>query len=158
MTAMLGLNPFEMRVNPGGDDTTKLGDSSLRWSVVYAVTPTINTSDEREKQDVVELDEVERRVAVRLKGLIKKFRWKDAVARKGEAARVHVGVIAQEVLAAFKAEGLDPMRYAIVCYDEWEAELEVMDKDGNVTIPARAAGNRYGIRYEELLAFIIAAL
>lgn len=44
------------------------------------------------------------------------------------------------------------MRYGIVCYDEWEAEL---DENGN---EVRSAGNRYGVRYEELLAFMIAAL
>lgn len=59
--------------------------------------------------------------------------------------------MAQEVMAAFQSEGLDPLRYSIICYDEWDAEL---DEDGN---EVRPAGNRYGVRYEELLAFIIAA-
>jgi hypothetical protein len=44
------------------------------------------------------------------------------------------------------------MRYGIVCYDEWDAR---QDEDGNEIAPA---GNRYGIRYDELLAFIISAL
>lgn len=158
MTAMLVLNPFEVSVTPGADNTTKLGEAALRWSVVYAATGTINTSDAREKQQIRSLSDAENAVAVRLKSLIKAFKFNDAVQAKGDAARIHVGVIAQEVIAAFKAEGLDASRYAIVCYDEWEAEPEVMDKDGNVTIPARVAGNRYGVRYEELLAFIISAL
>jgi hypothetical protein len=137
---------------PGADDTYSLGASGLRWTTVYATTPTINTSDERQKQDIAGLDAAEKRVAITLKGLVKKFRFKDAVAAKGDAARIHVGVIAQEVMAAFQAESLDPMRYGIVCYDEWEAEL---DDEGN---EVRPAGNRYGVRYEELLAFIISAL
>ena len=61
-------------------------------------------------------------------------------------------MIAQEVMAAFQAEGLDAARYSLLCYDRWDAEL---DKNGN---EVRPAGDRYGIRYEELLAFIIAAL
>jgi hypothetical protein len=137
---------------PTTDNTKFLGLPAARWSTVFAGTGTINTSDEREKQDIETLDEAEKRVAIALKSLVKKFRFKDAVQAKGDGARIHVGVIAQEVVAAFQAEGLDPVRYAMVCYDEWDAEL---DEDGN---EVRPAGNCYGIRYDELLAFIIAAL
>jgi hypothetical protein len=154
--------------SPGDDDAKTLGRSSYRWSVVYATTPTINTSDERKKQDIAALDEAERRVAVAVKGLIKKFRFREAVNKKGEAARIHVGVIAQEVIQAFQAEGLDAMRYGIVCYDQWDAETAittpVVDADGHKTgevktiRAARPAGDCYGVRYEELLAFIISAL
>jgi hypothetical protein len=129
-----------------------LGSAFWRWGTVFAVTGTINTSDEREKQDIAVLDEAEKRVAQSLKGLVKKFRFKDAVSKKGDAARIHVGVVAQEVANAFQAENLNPMRYGIVCYDEWEAEI---DEEGH---EIRPAGNRYGVRYEELLAFIIAAM
>ena len=143
---------------PIPDNSTSLGTSGYRWTTVFATTGTINTSDVREKQDIAELDEAERRVAIALKGLVKKYRWKDAVARKGDGARIHVGVIAQEVMAAFEDEGLDPMRYAIVCYDEWDAMPEELGDNGEILIAARPAGNRYGIRYDQLLAFIIAAL
>lgn len=148
----LQLNPLGGGVVIGGnlfpttDNTLTLGSASNRWSVVYAGTGTINTSDEREKQNISDLEIAEKRVAFALKGLIKKFRFKDAVEDKDSGARIHIGVIAQEVIVAFQAEGLDPMRYAIVCYDEWEATDE------------KPAGNRYGVRYEELLAFIISAL
>ena len=81
----------------------------------------------------------------------------EEVAAKGDAARIHVGVIAQEVADAFRAEGLDPMRYAIICYDEWLDSDAVTEGDTVVT-PARKAGNRYGVRYEELLAFIVSAM
>jgi hypothetical protein len=137
---------------PAADGTQPLGGASNRWSEVFAASGTINTSDEREKQDVAALDAAELRVAVALKGLVKKYRFKDAVKSKRDAARIHVGVIAQEVVAAFAAEGLDANSYALLCYDEWEAEV---DADG---AEVKAAGSRYGIRYEELLAFIIAAL
>lgn len=141
---VVGLTGHALR--PNSDNAQTLGTASERWSVVYAGTGTINTSDEREKQDIADLEAAEKRVALALKGLIKKFRFKDAVEAKGDGARIHVGVIAQEVMAAFQAEALDPMRYGVVCYDEWEATEE------------RSAGNRYGVRYEELFAFIISAL
>ena len=143
---------------PFPDNSISLGTSGYRWTTVFATTGTINTSDVREKQDIAEIDEAERRVAAALKGLVKKFRWKDAVQAKGDGARIHVGVIAQEVMAAFEAEALDPMCYAIVCYDEWDAMPEELGDNGEILRAARPAGNRYGIRYDQLLAFIIAAL
>jgi hypothetical protein len=154
--AQIGLNSGAARlligrggtatVEPFADNTHSLGTATYRFSVVYAGTGTINTSDEREKQDIAALDAAEKRVAVALKGLVKKFRFKDAVQAKGDGARIHVGVIAQEVIAAFAAEGLDATDYGLLCHDQWDAEDD------------RPAGDRYGIRYEELLAFIIASL
>lgn len=143
---------------PMVDGTPSLGGASNRWNTVYATTGTINTSDAREKQQVRSLSDAENAVAVRLKSLIKAFKFNDAVKAKGDAARIHVGVVAQEVIAAFEAEGLDANRYAIICYDEWDAADEILSEEGNVISPAREAGNRYGVRYEELLAFIISTL
>jgi hypothetical protein len=137
---------FGGTIYPSVDNSKSCGLASNRWSVVYAGTGTINTSDECQKQDIEDLSDAELRVATSLKSLVKKFRFRDAVQAKGDDARIHVGVIAQEVIAAFQAEGLDPMRYGIVCYDQWDATDD------------EPADDRYGIRYEELLAFIIAAL
>jgi len=128
------------------DNGISLGTAARRWSVVYAGTGTINTSDLKTKQDIEPLNEAEKRVAIAIRGLVKKFRFKDAVAQKGDAARIHVGVIAQEVAQAFEDEGLDAHKYGILCYDEWEADEN------------QPAGNRYGVRYEELLAFIVASM
>jgi len=111
---------------PGSDGVQNCGFPSYRWDVVYAATGTINTSDARSKQDIQDLDEAERRVALAAKGLLKKYRLRDAVAKKGDAARWHFGVIAQELAAAFEDEGLDPWRYGVLCWDEWwSAEVEI---------------------------------
>lgn len=126
---------------PLADNTNSLGTGGSRWSVVYAGTGAINTSDETLKQDIKSLDEKELAVAKIIKGLIKKFKFKDAVIAKGDEARIHVGVIAQEVQSAFEAEGLDANNYALFCSDILE--------DGTA---------RLGIRYDELLAFVIASL
>ena len=149
---------FGGNIYPATDDAKSCGLVTNRWSVVYAANGTIQTSDAREKQDAENLSDAERKVALALKGLIKKFRFKSAVEKKGDAARIHVGVLVQEVIAAFRVEGLDPMRYGIVCYDKWDARPEEIDEDGIVVRPALEAGDRYGIRYDQLLAFIIAAL
>jgi hypothetical protein len=137
---------------PQHDGVSKLGKPGFKWDTVYAATGTINTSDERSKQDIQELTETERAVATELKGMIRTFRFKSAVAKKEENARIHVGVVAQQVKAVFEAHGLDPARYALFCYDEWP---ESKNPETDVVTPA---GNAYGIRYEELLAFIISAL
>jgi hypothetical protein len=136
----------------GADNLQTLGSATNRWSEVFAVTGVINSSDKRDKQDIEELSEAELRVAASLKSLIKKFRFKDAFQQKGDDARVHIGIIVQEVITAFEAEGLDPMRYGIICYDKWDAEL---NEDGK---EVKSAGDRYSVRYEELLAFIISAI
>lgn len=139
------------------DAASDLGTSSGRWGTVYAATGTISTSDARSKMDIEEISDAERRVAIAVKKLVRKYRFRDAVAEKGEAARIHFGAVAQDVIAAFEAEGLDPMAYGMVCYDEWESTPEEVDEDGNVVSPGIEAGDRYSLRYDELLAFIISA-
>jgi len=132
---------FTGNFRPVPDGSVNLGGPSNRWSTVYATTGTINTSDREAKQDIADLDAAEKRVALRIKGLVKKFKFKDAAAEKGSKARTHVGVIAQDVAAAFEAEGLDATHYGVFCVDVLE--------DGS---------SRYGVRYEELAMFILGAL
>ncbi|MCP1601414.1 hypothetical protein J2S82_003371 [Aeromonas caviae] len=110
---------FQNAVTPGADNTQPLGDVVNRWAQLYAGTATINTSDMREKTPPRELLEAERRAAQKVRGLIRAYKLIDAVAEKGEAARWHFGVMAQEVITAFEDEGLNPFTYGIVCYDEW---------------------------------------
>jgi hypothetical protein len=145
---------------PAVDNTQQLGTAAFRWSEVFAGAPAINTSDEREKQDIQDIDAA----ALRAWGKVNyaKFRFKDAVAEKGDGARWHIGVIAQQVKAAFESEGLDAFAYGLLCYDEWpDMYDDVYDTEGKPTgqkVLVLAAGNRYGIRYEEALALECAFL
>jgi len=151
---------FKGHILPFTDNTYNLGSASFRFATVYAATGAINTSDERSKQDIQIIDDVEKRVAGHIKGLIKKFRFKDAVVEKGNKARVHFGVIAQEVADAFKAEGLDANCYGLFCYDEWhEVDGQSVEADDLGQYPEGAVKkDRYGIRYDELLCFVIGAM
>lgn len=126
---------------PGPDNARTLGNGAHRWSVVYAATGTINTSDAATKCDVTGFTDAEKRVALNLKTKIKKFRFKEAVGAKGDLARTHFGVIAQEVEAAFAAENLNASDYGVFCSDVLE--------DGTT---------RLGVRYDELFAFILGAM
>jgi hypothetical protein len=139
-------------VEAGTDNAYTLGTSGRRWTEVFATNGTINTSDERSKEQVRSISDAEHLVAQSLKQSLKAFKFSDAVIKKGDGARIHIGVIAQEVKSIFEANGLDAHDYSLFCYDEWEAEY---GKDGNEINPA---GNSFGIRYDELLAFIISSL
>jgi hypothetical protein len=89
------------------------------------------------------------------------YQWNDAVAEKGEdGARLHFGVRAQAVWAIMADEGLaDPVgigadptsRHAFLCWDRWAEER---DAEGRIV---RAAGERFGIRPDQLALFLIAA-
>jgi hypothetical protein len=144
------------------DDACDLGHPSARWDDVRATNGTIQTSDRNEKQDIEELSDAEKRVAVVAKGLMRKFRWKDKVAEKGDDARTHFGII---------AEGLDASKYAMFCSDTWwYVDEKFTDDDGKeqtrtITYLSEEEApkdaikkTRLGVRYSELLAFIISAI
>ncbi len=135
------------------DNVYDVGHPSYRWDDIYATNGTIQTSDFNEKQDIASLTATEMLVGARISALFKTFRWKDSVAEKGDNARTHTGVIAQDVQAAFTAEGLDAGDYALFISSTWwehdvdvpavEAVAEVTDEDGNVTTEAVEAVDAY---------------
>jgi len=140
------IRPANMTTNTTRDNQIDLGESGARFDDIYATNGTINTSDRNEKQDIEELSEAEQRVAVACKSLMRKFRWINSVEEKGDDARIHFGIIAQDLQAAFEAEGLDAGRYAMFIHSTWTDEETGEER------------SRMGVRYSELLAFIIAAI
>jgi len=149
-------------VQPHNDGASSCGIATNRWSDVYAVNPVINTSDGNQKQQVADLTAQEKAVATSIKSLIKTFKFNDSVAAKGDGARIHVGVIAQEVQSAFEAQGLDASRYGLFCSDTWyEVDGKAQNGAGDYYTkdePNAVQVTQLGIRYDELLAFVIAAL
>ena len=147
---------------PFADNTTSLGYSTRRWTTVYATTALINTSDATEKQQITDLTTAELATAKAIKGLIKSFKFNDAVAKKGDGARIHIGVIAQDVQKAFTDNGLDANKYGIFCSDTWyEVNGSATDEnDAHYTAssPNAIQVTKLGVRYEELLAFVISAI
>jgi hypothetical protein len=139
------IEPFNTTNTNVRDALIDLGSSGARFKDIYATNGTIQTSDRNEKQDIEALTDAETRVAVAAKGLLRKFRWQSAVEEKGDEARIHFGIIAQDLQDAFTAEGLDAGDYAMFISDTWT------DDDG-------VEQTRLGVRYSELLAFIIAAI
>jgi hypothetical protein len=141
--ARLTLDP-NGNLFPFADNAVTLGASSNRWSVVYSATGTINTSGAATKTGTRALDAAEIAAAKTLAANLRVFQFVDAVAKKGaDKARWHAGMIYEEVVAAFEAQGLDPMRYGIVCRD---------------ADPSNPGEFILGLRYDELAQFVMAGL
>ncbi len=161
-TSRLLLTANGTALHPSADDTMSLGLSVNRMTVIYATTGTINTSDAREKTDVVELNLDEINAAKQLSKEIGTYKWLTSIQAKGDDARLHIGMTVQRAIEIMEDNNLDPMAYGFICYDEWAAveEETVTDEDGNIQIitPAVEAGNRYGFRYDQLNMFIAAGL
>ena len=163
------------------DNTVSVGSASYRWTTIYATTGAINTSDARAKTKVRTLEDAEVEAAKAFSKEIGIFHWLDAVAKKGDKARKHVGFTVQRAIEIMEAHGLDPMAYAFICHDVWgdefkehpaiaavEAKDAVLDEDGNLIEPAveavegkdawteqtQTAGDRYAFRYDQLNLFI----
>ncbi|CAB4126896.1 Pectate lyase superfamily protein [uncultured Caudovirales phage] len=138
---MLEMNFETPKVIPGDDDKFYLGNSSYKWKDIYTVdvhsTNAVTvTSDRRVKEQIRNLSLLEKNVARKLKKLLIAFKLKNDVVHEKDKAKIHIGVIAQDVQDAFASEGLDCRDYNLVSVD-----------DGQL-----------GVRYTELLCFIIAAL
>lgn len=164
---------------PVSDNTFAIGSASNRVSVYWGATGTINTSDEREKTWRGAPTASELAAARRIAAELGFYQWNDAIAEKGaDGARLHFGVRAQAVWKIMADEGLiDPITegviptssYAFLCYDEWEsidaveAVEEIRNEEGVIVTPAsaaieaRPAGNRFGLRVDQLALFLIAA-
>lgn len=167
-------------LTPAIDNTQTLGASAARWSTVYAGTGAINTSDAREKTYVKALEQAELEAAMQLSREIGSFQWLESIDEKGgDGARIHIGLTVQRAIEVMESHGLEPMRYAFICYDRWDAQeiparfemhsetTGLLDQNGNEIMrewqeevePARTVpgGDRFGFRYDQLAMFILRA-
>lgn len=166
---LAGANAYIMTagsLRPATDNLKTNGTASGRWSVVYAGTGTINTSDERGKKNIGAIPD----------------KWLDAWAgvqwqrfkMKG-GTRWHIGLVAQQVYAAFSEKGIDAFAIGLCCFDDWQAEDEpiyaTVTKTRKVGLEddaddeeyqelvdtgkkkrVREAGDIWGLRYDECQA------
>jgi hypothetical protein len=147
------ITPFSFDTFDTIDNHIDLGIGSRRFQDIFASNGTIQTSDENEKQNIASLTSTEITAAKAISALFKTYKWKDAAASKGDSARIHTGVIAQEVQTAMSDAGLDAANYAFWCSDTWwetstdvpavEAVDEVVDEYGNVITEAVEAKDAY---------------
>src|SRR5699024_2563280 len=106
--AAVSINRATGTLYPGDDNSMSLGTSLSRWSVVYAATGAINTSDAREKTPVEPLTAAELAAAKEMSREIGNYRWLSSVDRKGpENARHHAGLTVQRAIEIMQTQGLD---------------------------------------------------
>ncbi|MGQ0457936.1 MAG: DUF2793 domain-containing protein [Hyphomicrobium sp.] len=109
-------------VRPQADNLYALGASAQRWSVVYAATGTINTSDARLKKDAADCP----LGLAFVRGLKPKlYRWIDGGGDGAEARRagrrLHAGLFAQDVKAALDRAGVDCAMWVLDDKDDPES-------------------------------------
>ncbi|GEM_PF-3594055 len=120
-----------------------LGSSSLTWNNIYSQNAVTVVSDKRYKTGISELNEQEINCAIACSKLYRKYKLNAAVDEKGNnAARYHIGAIAQEIIQCFTDHGLDWHEYGVVTYEAWESSDN------------HEAGEIYMVRYEELNCFV----
>jgi len=127
------------------DAVIDLGYYGSRFRNVYRSGSTYSASDRNKKQDIRDLTDAEARVAVAAKGFLKAFRYIDTVEAEGDDANIHFGIMAQDLKAAFEAEGLNADSYQVL------ETVTPTDESG-------VEETTYAVCYENLLAFIIAAI
>lgn len=143
------------------DNKCDLGTSTNRFKDIYATNATINTSDRNAKTSIKNIDDNILNAWENVS--LVSFKFKDAVEKKGNNARIHAGYIAQDVQEKLSKYGIDACKYGLFCYNSWNAqeekshEEERTDSAGTtktvkvIDTPAREAGEIYGLRYIECL-------
>ena len=111
-----------------------MGRPNNEWSVIYAKSSAIVTSDKNNKTDINDITDKYLQLFELLRPVT--YRFID-----GQSGRLHIGFIAQEVEAAMERVGLSSLDFAGFCKDK--------DKDGNYI---------YSLRYEEFIALNTAAI
>ena len=162
--------------HPVLDGVTNFARPSLQINNSYfRVAPTV-ASDARLKQQRRGLTSQEKLAAADIEKLHCVYKLNEAVADKGDAARWHYGVMAQEVIEVLERHGVDWTMCGFIGYDTWPDEYvehdavyresDVLGADGKpmqiLVSEARRekirdAGDRYSVRYQELDWFLKAA-
>lgn len=132
---------------PGTDDSQSLGTAGYRWKNLYLAGTVRETSDRNQKEQIENIpDEV---LDAWAEVNYVQFKYKKAVAEKGDKARKHIGLIAQQIYEVFTKHGLDPFEYGILGYDEWEEQQEIVNSLGEVEQEYRPAGSAWNVSPEE---------
>lgn len=150
----------DRNVTPGIDDVEDLGTASLRWDDIYATNATIQTSDERLKDNIYDVSED---LGLNFINALRpvSYKWKDKVIEETAVntsmdndgnvteeevvlthnkvfGRTHYGMIAQEVLSTINSFEMDSSDFAGLIHNP-ESDI-------------------YGLRYNEFIAPMIKSI
>ena len=137
----------------------------MRFTTVYTTDSAISTSDRNLKTDILDIDDALLDKWKNIKW--KTFKYKASVDEKGADARIHTGLIAQEVEDV--VDVLEARKYGFYCEDSWNDVYDTQyltfpaqyDVSGVMTRPERrekvvtlkkAAGSQLSLRYQEVQA------
>lgn len=133
-------------VKPYLDNVNALGGPGNRFTTAYLGSNPIVTSNGEKKTEPVVFDDAFLDAWGDVHYIM--YQWLDAVQLKGNDARIHFGVIAQQIRDVFIAHGLmdensTDCRYAVLCYDKYPRMTDMVfshneivehtDDEGNVT-------------------------
>ena len=143
---------YQYSCHPAGNNAYSLGFNGGRWSEIFAVNGTINTSDENQKTDIADSD-----LGLDFINALRpvKFKWIETEGRTG--VRTHYGLLGQEVETVLGGAASDT---AIWTNALIEAHPEMAgDPERNViAVPAVEEHYEQGLRYTELIAPLIKAI
>ncbi|AUR97824.1 pectin lyase fold/virulence factor [Vibrio phage 1.244.A._10N.261.54.C3] len=145
-----GATPFALALQPIYASGTRPSSPITGQAMWYAPTSepswnngsgwveaTVSASDATLKTDPEEITDNECLAALEMK--LVKFKMLDSVAEKGDSARYHYGVIAQQCIGVLENYGIDINTFAPILH------TPVFDDDGNLV------SHIWKVRYQELL-------
>lgn len=106
----------------GGKAFQIIGSSTVPVTDIYVQNDVHVTSDVTWKDIVGTVSENDALMGAWGTLSYKLYQMKAAVAEKGaDEARIHAGLIAQDIITAFTDAGLDWTRYGLISLEEWDA-------------------------------------
>ena len=136
-TPMVSLDGSNNSFRPTYDNTVGLGSASAKWTAVYAVNGTIQTSDENYKTNIKDLNYGLAEV-MQLRPV--SFTWKDSKTIIGTGN--NLGFIAQD---------LEKVVPDVVVKSQTEMNLET-------GTPMNSFSETYGVKYSELIPVLVKAI
>ena len=141
-------------LRPASSGGSSCGTSDGKWSSVYAINGTIQTSDERKKMDILPLCEKYLRFA----RMVAPYTYKMI---EGTSGRRHVGFIAQRIEEAMTECEISDMEFAGLIKAPVYAK-KLKDKDGKeineYDTSSEIIDYDYSLRYDEFIPLIFAWL
>lgn len=130
-----GSATYNAFFKPVSNGKCTLGASANRWYAVYAANATIQTSDAREKENFISLDDRHSQLFDKLRPVQYNF-------INGNGRRCY-GLIAQDVLSAMEELGIGEHELDLVHHDTWFDEESQTTRDS------------FGLAYANLIAMLI---
>lgn len=117
-----GVDKWEFRADgtfrPVADGDSNIGSASNRVRSLYLVNNPTVTSDRNLKASIESVPDVLLEPLLEIIGSIKLWKWISSVKEKGDNARKHSGIIAQDVYAIFARHNIDAFEYGFIGRDK----------------------------------------